>query len=67
MCKITKNIPSAQAKHEFFNFECSKKTVECSFTAPDLSSNGGLLLMKAMAEKSRLLSKLLHFSMSFML
>lgn len=43
MCKITKNIPSAQAKYEFFNFECSKKTVECSFTAPDLSSNGGIV------------------------
>lgn len=54
MCKITKNIPSAQAKHEFFNFECSKKTVECSFTAPDLSSNGGLLLMKAMAAAKRI-------------
>lgn len=58
MCKITKNIPSTQEKNKIFNFECSKRSVECSFTAPDLSSNGGLLLMKAMAEKSGLLSKL---------
>lgn len=57
MCKINQNIPSEQTKTEFFKFKQSKKSVECSFTAPDLSSNGGLLLLSQVESRCGFLAE----------
>ena len=57
MCKINTNISNNQAQAEIFKFQQSKKPVECSFTAPDLSSNGGLLLLSEVESKCGFLDK----------
>ena len=57
MCKINKNIPNIQTEIEIFKFRHSEKSMECSFTAPDLSSNGGLLLLCEIESKCGFLSK----------
>ena len=58
MCKINQNNPSVQAEPELFKFPQSKKSVECSFTAPDLSSNGGLLLLSQVESQCGFLGNL---------
>jgi len=57
MCKISQNIPTLQTKIDIFKFQQSKKAVECSFTAPDLSSNGGLLLLSQVDSRCDFLDK----------
>lgn len=57
MCKINKNIPNIQTEIEIFKFRHSEKSMECCFTAPDLSSNGGLLLLREIESKCGFLSK----------
>lgn len=58
MCKINKNIAETQTETEIFKFQSSKKSVEYSFTAPDLSSNGGLLLLSEVESRCGFLDKL---------
>ena len=58
MCKINTKNSNTQVETELFKFEDSKKSVVCSFTAPDLSSNGGLLLLSQVEKKCAFLSKL---------
>lgn len=58
MCKDNQNISPAQAEKEIFNLGSLKKTVSCSFTAPDISSNGGLLLLGEVESRHGFLGKL---------
>lgn len=58
MCKDSKNIASIQAETELFRISPRKKKVVCSFTAPDISSNGGLLLLSQVEQRYGFLGKL---------
>lgn len=57
MCKNNKNIQNTQTEIEIFKFRQSKKSVEYSFTAPDLSSNGGLPLLGEVENRCGFLAK----------
>jgi len=50
MCKSTTKSSKDQASTQLFLFSDLKKPVEVSFTAPDLSSLGGLHLLKGANE-----------------
>ena len=58
MCKDNTNISTEQEKTELFSMNTLKKRVECSFTAPDLSSNGGLILLSQSGQKHGFLDDL---------
>lgn len=58
MCKGNTNFPNTQAQTDFLNlFEVEKK-VEMSFSAPELSSLGGLSLLTKSARNSNFLTRL---------
>ena len=58
MCKDTTKKSNMQVQLELFQFEDLKKPVEVSFTAPDLSSLGGLHLLHGVNLKQGFLSRL---------
>ena len=58
MGKITKNASDNQVQLELFQFPDLKKPVEVSFTAPDLSSFGGLHLLKGVNRKQNFIHRL---------
>lgn len=47
MCEITAKPSNKRSELELFQFSDLKKPVEVSFTAPNLSSFGGLTLLKS--------------------
>ena len=59
MCKNSKNLDTNNSLSELFSLSPVKnKPVEVSFTAPDLSSQGGLLLMNEYEEHHGFIAKL---------
>ena len=58
MCKITTKHSNIKAQLELFQFSDLKKPVEVSFTAPNLSSFGGLSLLKSINERQKLIHRL---------
>ena len=58
MCKITTKSSNKQAQLELFQFSDLKKPVEVSFTAPNLSSFGGLTLLKSVNEQQKFIHRL---------
>ena len=53
MCKSSTKFSNKQAQLELFQFSDLKKPVEVSFTAPNLSSFGGLTLLKSINESQK--------------
>ncbi len=58
MCKITTKYSNNKAQLELFQFSDLKKPVEMSFTAPNLSSFGGLALLKSVNEHQNFIHRL---------
>ena len=58
MRKITTNPSKKQVQLELFQFSGLKKPVEVSFTAPNLSSFGGLTLLKSVNEHQGFIHRL---------
>jgi len=58
MCKGKQNSSNNKAQLELFQFEDLKKPVEVTFTAPDLSSFGGLQLLKGINHQQNFIHKL---------
>ena len=59
MCKNSNNFDTVATHGELFSLSSiNNKKIEVSFTAPDLSSQGGLLLMREVEEKDGFISQL---------
>ena len=58
MCKTTTKYSNIKAQLELFQFSDLKKPVEVSFTAPNLSSFGGLALLKRVNEHQKFIHRL---------
>lgn len=58
MCKITTKSSNNQIQLELFQFPDLKKPVEVSFSAPDMSSLGGLHLLNGINHQQKFIHKL---------